>query len=200
MGIKTGLLSAAVVAAGMLAGTSAFAVTATFESCVGTNPDYDISGKVSSATDCTISNDFTNDPSSNPLVVNTTPGFFGITNWAFLAKDEGTDATGTSGKWNFTAALAALNLPAGMMVDQLMLVFKSGQDTTLVAYLVDATSGTWSSPFTEPPFDFPGSSPKSVSHISAYYTVAPIPLPAAGWMLLAGIGGLAAMRRRRKAA
>jgi hypothetical protein len=30
--------------------------------------------------------------------------------------------------------------------------------------------------------------------------LAPIPLPAAGWMLLAGIGGLAAMARRRKAA
>lgn len=30
--------------------------------------------------------------------------------------------------------------------------------------------------------------------------VAPIPLPAAGWMLLAGVGGIAAIRRRRKAA
>lgn len=30
--------------------------------------------------------------------------------------------------------------------------------------------------------------------------VAPIPLPAAGWMLLAGIGGIAAMKRRKKAA
>lgn len=28
--------------------------------------------------------------------------------------------------------------------------------------------------------------------------MAPIPLPAAGWMLLAGLGGLAAMRRRKK--
>ncbi|MEO9576479.1 MAG: VPLPA-CTERM sorting domain-containing protein [Tateyamaria sp.] len=28
----------------------------------------------------------------------------------------------------------------------------------------------------------------------------PVPLPAAGWMLLAGVGGLAAMRRRKKAA
>ena len=27
-------------------------------------------------------------------------------------------------------------------------------------------------------------------------TTTPIPLPAAGWMLLAGLGGLAAMRRR----
>ncbi|MFN7225534.1 MAG: VPLPA-CTERM sorting domain-containing protein [Paracoccaceae bacterium] len=28
----------------------------------------------------------------------------------------------------------------------------------------------------------------------------PVPLPAAGWLLMAGVGGLAAMRRRRKAA
>jgi hypothetical protein len=30
--------------------------------------------------------------------------------------------------------------------------------------------------------------------------VTPVPLPAAGWMLLAGVGGIAAIRRRRKAA
>lgn len=32
------------------------------------------------------------------------------------------------------------------------------------------------------------------------FTVTAVPLPAAGWMLLAGLGGLAAMRRRAKAA
>lgn len=36
--------------------------------------------------------------------------------------------------------------------------------------------------------------------LTAYYTVAPVPLPAAGGLLIAGIGGLAALRRRRKAA
>ncbi len=30
------------------------------------------------------------------------------------------------------------------------------------------------------------------------FDVAPVPLPAAGWMLLAGVGGLAAMRRKRR--
>ena len=32
----------------------------------------------------------------------------------------------------------------------------------------------------------------------AEFSVTPVPLPAAGWMLLAGVGGLVAMRRRRK--
>jgi hypothetical protein len=31
-------------------------------------------------------------------------------------------------------------------------------------------------------------------------TVSEVPLPAAGWMLIAGVGGIAAMKRRRKAA
>lgn len=46
--------------------------------------------------------------------------------------------------------------------------------------------------------------PAAISNITFFDTEAPpvevIPLPAAGWLLLAGIGGLAAMRRRAKAA
>jgi hypothetical protein len=30
-------------------------------------------------------------------------------------------------------------------------------------------------------------------------TISPVPLPAAGWMLLAGLGGIVALRRRAKA-
>ena len=36
-----------------------------------------------------------------------------------------------------------------------------------------------------------------ITGLSFDYTPAPVPLPAAGWMLIAGIGGLAAMRRRQ---
>lgn len=39
----------------------------------------------------------------------------------------------------------------------------------------------------------------AISHVSFYDTgLGVIPLPAAGWMLLAGIGGMAALRRRKK--
>ena len=54
------------------------------------------------------------------------------------------------------------------------------------------TSGDWD--VTDPAWG----SDKAISHISFYDTeIDPIPLPAAGWLLIAGVGGLAALRRRR---
>ncbi|WP_420876405.1 VPLPA-CTERM sorting domain-containing protein [Roseovarius tolerans] len=38
------------------------------------------------------------------------------------------------------------------------------------------------------------------SELGIYANISAVPLPAAGWLMIAGIGGLAALRRRRKAA
>lgn len=48
---------------------------------------------------------------------------------------------------------------------------------------------------------FNGNSIAALSNITFFDSsgVSEVPLPAAGWMLIAGVGGLAAMRRRRKA-
>ena len=56
------------------------------------------------------------------------------------------------------------------------------------AFLVDMTTGDWMTS-------------KDLSHASIYYKeggdTPPIPLPAAGWMMIAGLGGLVAARRRK---
>jgi hypothetical protein len=42
-------------------------------------------------------------------------------------------------------------------------------------------------------------STKDINNTGVFDAPSPVPLPAAGWMLIAGLGGLAAMGRRRKA-
>lgn len=45
-----------------------------------------------------------------------------------------------------------------------------------------------------------GSSTDAISHISFFGAPAPVPLPAAGFLMIGALGGLAALRRSRKAA
>jgi hypothetical protein len=77
-----------------------------------------------------------------------------------------------------------------------ILVFKVGGATfnpDYAAFAVDSgeVEGTWSNV----PRQGAG-----LSHVTLYGSVAPVPLPAAGLMLLGALGGLAALRRRRRTA
>jgi aryl sulfotransferase len=79
--------------------------------------------------------------------------------------------------------------------------FKDGADTTLVGYLANsgATSGTWTSPFTDPLF--PGfNEPRDVSHISYYGRGTPteIPEPSLLMLLMLGLGSVALGRLRAR--
>jgi hypothetical protein len=122
-------------------------------------------------------------------------GFFGIDNW-LLGDKSGDENSGnevvsfgtefaegsSSGTWDI------LNPDR---YSSIMLVLKAGN--TFGAFLLDSAailSGDWSTS-------------RGLSHASVYYggepTPAPVPLPASALLLLGGVGGLAALRRRRKA-
>ncbi|MDJ0843253.1 PEP-CTERM sorting domain-containing protein [Crocosphaera sp.] len=168
------LMAGSAVAATSIVFGSTEAMALSFTSCVGEG--YDISGSVSGAVDCTISDaeqDFLN---TDPITVNETPGFFGSTNWEFVERGEGagSGAEGASGTYNFVEDL--------MEGYQYMAVFKDGNGTTLVGYLLETgtDSITWETPFLNPPFDFNGApNGKDVSHISIYKSV-PEPLTILG--------------------
>ena len=205
---------------GVLLSSPVSAVT-TFSECSGVSSvgAYDVSGYVSGAVDCTVSDEFENDaPPPPPAIVNTAPGFFDITNWLFGGKigaNAGYEGTGTkiddedgaigglSGTYDITASGADT-------WQNIMLVFKDGDGTTLVGYLLDSLSGTWQSPFVLALFpEASGNNTKDVSHISVYYTECPpgrvcgvpvgeVPLPAGILLLISALGGLGFLARFRK--
>jgi hypothetical protein len=99
------------------------------------------------------------------------------------------DATdGTKGSWSVDAAKFA---PYGDFLISLKAASNPGYAVWLFSGSDAAsTSGTWSIAWD-----------KDLSHLSIYAKKSDtpvVPLPAAGWMLIAGVGGLVAMRRRRK--
>jgi hypothetical protein len=186
------LLAGATLAAGLTASAFAAQVACT----------ADMADNVQHAGDCEYSDSVNQDNTNDPLVVNQ-EAFFGFTDWDFIKKDEGTSAQGQSGTYDFGAALS--------LYDDLMLIFKDGGNTTLVGYtMFSQASGTWTTPFLNPPFDV--NNPADVSHISYYGRIDANGngggggngngggMPEPGTLALAGIAllGAAVARRRQR--
>ena len=92
-----------------------------------------------------------------------------------------------SGGWSFTSDPSLTHAPSYMVVKAA---------TTWALYALDgALSGDWS---TAGIVNGGGRQP-GVSHVSFYNSAAPIPLPAAAWLLLSAVGALGVMRRRTSA-
>jgi hypothetical protein len=178
-----------------------------------------VAGAVTNTDGCQIGTE--NNDKTNPLPAQVNvDSMFGETTWSFLAKDNtsggifnGTDegnatyltmSGGTTGAGNWTI----LNtLFAGY--DKFMLVFKGGNGNIdpddYVGYLIDPTnSGDMNGTYAYSPFIATQQGNQAgISHVSLYgiagSTPPVVPLPAAGWLLLAGLGGLAAATRRKRA-
>lgn len=176
-------LAAAVLVCGAASGASAATMTCTGGSG-GSAATYSLSD--ATAASCFTGND-TNQIDSNFSL-------FGMTGWVLADKNDGPDGDGAitftdaptngdkSGDWTISSITGLLNVA---------ITLNAGNG--FGAFLLDLDdltplSGTWTSS-------------KGLSHASIYYngTVSAVPLPAALPLLLAAIGGLAFVGRRRRA-
>ena len=167
----------------------------------------DVTGNVSGTSACQFSDAYQNDS----LTIVNSEGFFGFSDWKFDSKDEfdngvggadeGADILKLSTSGNIYYGSWSLTVPSN--VTDVMLVFKDGvgaNPSSLVAYLISATSGTFKTPFFK---DLWGDKKKGISHISVYYRTGdtpPVGVSEPGMLALMAFGmvGFAGMRRFKR--
>lgn len=192
------------------------AAAATFVAVVGTSSVQaaTVYCPASTDSDVTVGYEYTSDPSvvclasgdDNPaenafenssafpegfnIVTKTDDSGFILSDWFLNVSDDGDDdlQSGTNGSFTFLG---------NSQYDDFVLLFKGGGNDL----------ANWSAirlPTTPLDIDWkivdtgPGS--RALSHVTIYGSPSPIPLPAAGWLLITALGGLGiAARRRRKA-
>lgn len=111
---------------------------------------------------------------------------FAVANWGFNSSREA-----RGGEWS---------------LDPAKVVLKTGQILNYPGYLVvksgNTPKGSWAvyllSSSLAGKFSTADLLNKGVSHVSWYNSAAPIPLPAAAWLMLGGLAGLAAVAHRRQ--
>ena len=149
------------------------AASASTISCTGTG--YDISNKVSNNRGCEILQPLDGKVNDDVALINSI-GFFGITTWLANGKYDNLGAssgTDTSSLFNFSGGSTSGTysyVGASPAPSDVILVFKDGDGTNLVAYLLKQPyGGTYSTPFTNPPFPTNNLATHDISHISVYY-------------------------------